>query len=569
MLASGHDGPSFLNLGSWKNAPGKDFLERERILQGRVSRHDPGEANAARLQLARFYLANDFGAEALGLIRVIQNSDPSLQSHPQLLVMRAAANYMMGRYHDAHNDLAGDMFTSDRHAAFWRGLTETALHNWDAARDSFALAEAVVNRYPEAWQARLRLAEADTALSTGHIEAADAAAMRLPKEVPEELLLDSELIHARLYAQEGRNRDATLLFAAVEKSKDGFDAAQAIYYRTDMDVASGAISRDQAIQALERLRFRWRGDFLELMTLRKLGQLYFSKNDWRHGLRILRTATTNFPNDDLGRQAQDDMRKAFEDLFIRSKADKLPPVQALALFYDFIDLTPIGPNGDEMIRRMSDRLVKVDLLGPAADLLKYQVNKRLDGMARSQVATRLALLYLMDKKPEDALSTIVSTRMADLPDDLNHQRMLLEARALAGLKRYDQALDMVAVDNSPDTARLRADIYWDSGNWAIAGQKAEELLGTRYSDMAPLNAEERNDVMRAAVAYSLANDQPSLDRLRTNFLPKMKASPDASAFNVVSQKIDAQGLAFKDAAAEIASVDTLKLFLSDFKKTGS
>ena len=121
---------------------------------------------------------------------------------------------------------------------------------------------------------------------------------------------------------------------------------------------------------------------------------------------------------------------------------------------------------------------------------------------------------------------------------MNHQRLLLEARAFAALKQWDNALDLIAVDKRADTARLRADIYWESGNWAIAGQKAEELLATRWSDATPLNADEREEVMRAAVAYSLANDETSLDRLRDHFGPKMKASPDASAFAVVAQRID-------------------------------
>jgi tetratricopeptide (TPR) repeat protein len=569
LLAGGHDGPSFLNLAAWKRGPGKTFLDTERFLRAQVAMQDPDNANAARLHLARFYLANDFAAEALGIVRQIQTADPSLRSHPQLLVMRAAAEYRMGRYRDAHNDLTGDGFTGDRHAAFWRVLTESALHNWSAARDATPLAEAVVNRYPVEWQTRLRLAEADAALATGHIEVADSAVARLPQTLPDSQLLDGELMRARLYAQEGRYRDATVLFAEVEHGKNASDAAQAVYWRTDAALAAGAMTREQGIDALEKLRFRWRGDFLELAILRKLGQLYFAKQDWRDGLRVLKLASQSFPDDDGGRQAQDDMRNAFENLYIKGKANKIPPIQALALFYDYIDLTPIGPNGDEMIRRMSDRLVAVDLLGPAADLLKYQVNRRLDGIARAQVAARLAMVYLMDKKPEDALSTLVGTRIAELPDDVNHQRMLLEARALAGLKRWDQALDMVAVDETPDARRLRADIYWESGNWPVAGQKSEELLGASFADAAPLSAEERNDVMRAAVAYSLANDQPSLDRIRTNFLPKMKASPDASAFAVVTQRIDAHGLAFRDAAAEIASIDSLKTFLADFRKGGS
>ena len=59
--------------------------------------------------------------------------------------------------------------------------------------------------------------------------------------------------------------------------------------------------------------------------------------------------------------------------------------------------------------------------------------------------------------------------------------------------------------------------------------------------------------MRAAVAYSLANDETSLDRLRDHFRPKMKTRPDASAFAAVSDRIDAHGAAFRDAAAQIAS----------------
>jgi hypothetical protein len=72
--------------------------------------------------------------------------------------------------------------------------------------------------------------------------------------------------------------------------------------------------------------------------------------------------------------------------------------------------------------------------------------------------------------------------------------------------------------------------------------------------------------MRAAIAYSLANDQTDLERLRGHFAAKMKASPDASAFAVVTQDIDSQGTAFRDQAAQIASIDTLETFMQDFRK---
>jgi len=259
------------------------------------------------------------------------------------------------------------------------------------------------------------------------------------------------------------------------------------------------------------------------------------------------------------------MRAAFVNLFLKGEADKMAPVAALGLFYDFIDLTPIGADGDEMIRKMADRLVKVDLLGPAADLLNYQVTKRLDGVARAQVATKLAMIQLMDHKPQDVLDTLRTTQISTLPDDVAHERLLMEARALAEEKRYDHALDLIAVDNAPDTQTVRAEIYWKSGAWPQAAQAAEQALGERYKDDKPLSDLEQQEVMRAGVAYSLANDQASLDRLRTNFAAKMKASASAAGFAIVTERIDLQGLAFRDAAAKVASVDTLKLFMQELQ----
>jgi hypothetical protein len=244
----------------------------------------------------------------------------------------------------------------------------------------------------------------------------------------------------------------------------------------------------------------------------------------------------------------------------------MAPVDQLALFYDNVDLTPIGADGDEMIRRMADRLVNVDLLGPAATLLAYQVDKRLSGVAMAEVSTRLAEVYLMDHKPQDAIAVLHKSQITGLPDETIHERLLLEARGFAALKQWDNALDLIAADNSGDTRRLRADIYWESGNWDVAGHKIEELLAARNSDPAPLTGGERSEVLRMAVAYSLANDESSLDRLRQNFTPKMNGTPDASAFQVLSQSIAMHGLAFRDAAAQFASVDTLQAFMKDFSK---
>ncbi len=567
-LASIDASPDFLDFAAWGPLTGGSFLATERRLIQSAARLEPAKATRARLTLARFYLANHFAAEAMGWINLIQASDPGLRGDAQLTTMRAAADYMMGRYRDAHNDLAGASFDSDRHAALWRGLTEAGLENWKTAHTYLEEAGPILKKYQPEWQARAHLADAQAALGMGRLELADAALTRLPTTLTQDQSLEAELDRGRILATESRYRAAARQFAEVENGGNEKLTAAAIFYQTSAALNAGAVTPKEGIEILERLRFRWRGDQTEMQTVRKLASLYFEQKKWESGLKTLRVATENFSGDDA-RVAQDDMRAAFANLYLKGGADKLPPVESLAMFYDNIDLTPVGADGDEMIRRMVDRLVAVDLLGPAANLLAYQVDKRLDGVAKAEVSTKLAAIYLMDHKPQAAVDTLHNSQIAGLPDADNHARMILEARAFAGLKQWDNALDLIAVDDQPDTRRLRADIYWESGNWEVAGQKAEELLGTTWSDPAPLPDNDRVLVLRMAVAYSLASDGDSLDRLRQHFAPKMQNTSDAKAFGVLSQQIDMHGVAFRDAAARIASVDTLQAFMKDFGKKHS
>lgn len=557
---------SFLDYAHWGRMTGGSFLATERNLRNEGLHQNGLKANQARLNLAKFYLANDFGAEALGLLNNMQANGSTGEDDNQLKIMKAAANYQMGRYREAHNVLADSAFDTDRHAALWRGLIDTALENYESAAANFERAAPVLDRYRSDVQAKARLAAAEAALALGHRDEAKKQIDHLPADMPDTLRPRADLIRARYYAQYDDKRTANQLFAAAERSGDPRVVAEAIFYRIDSGLQNGQVTPEQAINALERLRYRWRGDSLEMKVLNRLATLYFKQKKWREGLGDLRVAAKYFPNSDASAHAQEQMRALYSDLFLHGGADNMPPTDALGLFYDFIDLTPIGPDGDEMIRRMSDRLTAVDLMGPASDLLQYQVNKRLDGMARAQVAARLAAVQLMDHKPQAALDTLLTTQIAAMPDDVIHQRLLVQARALADLKRWDEALDLIALDNSPDTQRFRADIYWRSGNWGIAAQKAEQSLGNRWNDAPTLSDEERQTVMRAAVAYALAGDENSLNRVRARYTVKMNASSDAKAFGIVTQRTDMRGLAFREAAAKVASVDALKEFMKDLEK---
>jgi hypothetical protein len=234
------------------------------------------------------------------------------------------------------------------------------------------------------------------------------------------------------------------------------------------------------------------------------------------------------------------------------------------MFYEHRELTPIGRRGDEIIRRLADRLVAVDLLDQASELLQYQVDRRVEGAARAQVAARLAMVYLMNRKPERAITALRSTRIADLSGELRQQRLLLEARAQSDIGRHDMALDIITNVSGREAVRLRSDIYWASRRWREASEQLELYLGDRYRDFKPLDASEKGDVIRAVIGYTLAEDALGLGRFREKFAPLMTGT-DKVAFDTAAAPATGNNAEFAAIAKMAAGVDTLEGFLREMR----
>ena len=228
-------------------------------------------------------------------------------------------------------------------------------------------------------------------------------------------------------------------------------------------------------------------------------------------------------------------------------------------------MTPIGRRGDEMIRRLAERLAAVDLLDQAAELLQYQVDKRLEGAARAQVAARLAMVYLTNRKPDRAIGALRSTRIADLSGELRQQRLLLEARAQSDVGRHDLALDIVSNIAGREAIRLRSDIYWASRRWREASEQIELYYADRWRDFKPLDTDEKGDVIRAVVGYALAEDAIGLARFREKYAPLMSGEADRLAFETASKPTTSNSAEFALIAKMAASVDTLDGFIREMK----
>jgi hypothetical protein len=300
-----------------------------------------------------------------------------------------------------------------------------------------------------------------------------------------------------------------------------------------------------------------------MLTL--LSDLYFRNGDYRLGFETVRQAARHAPRGASVDALLERAETVFADLYLDGAADGLGDIEALAIYYDFRELTPPGLAGDEMIRKLAERLVRVDLLPQAADLLEYQVQNRLRGAMQSRVATDLAVIRIANRDPEAALRAINRTRLAGLPPDLERQRRILEARALIDAGREDLALDLLSRIEGRDADLLRVDGFWRAGNHG----RAAELIEVAYSggnETLPLSQPARTNIVKAAVGFVMAGDVIGLSRLRVKFADRLARSAEWPLFDFVTGEFAPTSTAFREAARQVSGLDSLGAFLAAYRE---
>lgn len=526
----------------WSQTGDAGFVARYDALMGPVTDEEAKGLQGpttGHLALARFLIGEQLSFEAIGVLDDAFRTHPALGGEAEFRALRGMARAMAGRFEEAETDLAAPVLQDNPAASLWRAYVLAKTSQWNDAKKAFTAGSSALSQFPPLWRQRFARAATETALALGDVAGARSwitYALANPVGPTEDAL--TKLTAAEVAQAQGDTPGALAGYQALAQLPMDNVAGPALLRATQIQLTLRQIQPAQAISAFDQLRYRWRGDAFELETDRALGQLYLSQGRYREALEAFRSAGKDLPNLPEAVQLQADLAAAFRSLFLDGQADGLQPIQALALFYDFKDLTPVGADGDAMVRRLTRRLVDVDLLPQAEELLKYQVDNRLDGVSKAQVATDLAVIYLMDRKPEDALDAINASRTTILPMDLNLRRRIVAARALTGLGQYDTALEMLGADTSPDATDARAEIVWRQKNWPAAGAIFEKMLGDRYKTAGPLTSEQEGQLLRAAAAYSLAGDDVSLGRLREHWTPFVAGARNPDALRVALSGIN-------------------------------
>jgi hypothetical protein len=550
----------------WRKNREEKFFPRLDALIKAAALAAPEQKAQARLDLANFYMSRGMYQEARGVTNLILSDSNEGNEDAAVLMVHAVASILIGHPEHALKDLANPAVGNGYDSQLWKGFAFARQEKWADAREKFKNAEFSIAALPLELQ---RIVTADAMRASLEVKDYGGASRRRSEleviGIPSEMKPEIAVLRGRLAEALGHDKDALDAYRFAAQSPDREAASEAKLLQALLRHKRGELGLPELTNELEALSVLWRGDAIELQVLNKLTQIYSETGRYTEALAAAKTATRLQPNSEMSRQAQDAASALFAEVYLGPKGDDMKPVDALAMFYEYRELTPIGRRGDEMIRRLADRLASIDLLDQAAELLQYQVDKRLEGAARAQVAARLAMVYLTARKPDRAITALRMTRISDLSGELRQQRLLLESRAQSDVGRHDLALDIISNINGREAIRLRSDIYWASRQWREASEQIELYYGDRWRDFKPLNAAEKSDMIRAVVGYALADDAIGLARFREKYAPLMTGEADRGAFDTASKPAGSNSAEFSQIARMAASVDTLDGFIREMK----
>jgi hypothetical protein len=563
--------PALFDLATWYNGGPSVLNKNRRAIEHAPIGDDASGERSRAIQMARLFLANGWGNECLGALHLAETVDPDIDSSPDFVALRGAAEALAARPDEATADLTIDALVSQPEAIVWRALGE-ASGSSDQRQEALAILRSntkIFEKYPHELKTRFSLALAALAVSASELDAMEDALKLLTRNEPYEKQTQPAIatLKAAIALQRGKRPEAEKLYASIPAMRNQYWTALAGLSSVEEGLTQGTLTEAEAISRLDSLRFEWRGDDYEYHVLEKLGQLYLITGDYKNGLETL----TNLMHFGEGSKYANDARQKMIDTaklaFAPETTAAASPLDTYELYNTFVPYLPPGTISDSDVRTLSDRLAAIGVMDQAITLIQPQMEAATDPTVKAKLGARIAALRLLDDKPELALKALASSDFASIDDGLKTERKLLQAQALFKSGKPDDAVAALQGIQTREADALRVEIAWAQKNWTNAAAALERLAGPPPAPGATISEEQATIVLNEVVALNLANDPAGIEALRKSYGDAMAKTKKASAFALLtSPASDTHSPSIEAVKASVGGLDIFENYLSAYRQ---
>ena len=549
-----------------KDLLGKTFLEAEDQLKQEIIQVDADQKDKATLELAKYYISQGLGTNALGVLQKLAAKKSLLTTTERFHGMLGAANFLAGRYAQAAEEFSYGKLPEINEAIFWRTLSLSAQ---DPSAENNAVLVSYLNlvrNYPLQIRKAIARVGARTAIAAGDDITAQSfidilKTMNKPYLQPEINYLTAEKM-----LMQGYPRNAIQEYRKAANSNDLKYSSLARKKIADLEIRLNVIPPIKAIESLEGLRYSWGEIEFKKQLLSDLSNLYVRNYDYKSALNTLDDLKKISPQEDKPKVERRQV-KLFEDIYLNNQADNLSALKALALYIDYQYLAPKSKYYNAIVQKLADRLVAVDLLDRAYNLLEERLKSgQLNKIEQATYGSRLALIELFRGNNYEALKLLDSTQTPDLPQTLDLQRRIIKAKALVGTGQESQAIELLKDDYSKNALLLKSEIFWRGGLWGNAADSIKYLI-EKPTPGKPLSEEQINYILDWATALKKAGRETVIIRLRNKFMPYFKDTKYYSAFSVLTGTFDNSQINIRTIDKAVSDIETFSNFAKIYNKS--
>ncbi|MBU6234461.1 MAG: hypothetical protein KGQ41_01335 [Alphaproteobacteria bacterium] len=566
----------------WSLGGPEQYLDSRRLIDMNVASAEDTQKVTELVAASKFMLAQGLPQEALGFVNMALAFMPLLRDSADFQAIRGAILVLAGQNDEGLAALSMPGLETNDEINLWKAYSLAQTGNLNEAQKLIPPgAKVLLASYPDRVLSLMLPPVIDAVLGRGDVTLASTLTDMYEKAADTTSIMDSgntvSYFRGKAEMLKGEIESSTNYFREAADGVMGPYPVRATLALIERGLSAKSISREDAINKLERFRYAWRGDTLETEVLQRLGLIYVTGGEQRLGLTILRDAATMAPDDASREKLVAVMQKAFKELFSGKTKEKMTPLEAAAVAAEFAELMPAGPDGEQITLNIADKMMAVDLLDRAADLIEPMI-ERTENMADAiRYAQRAAAIRLTDSRPEDALKDIdkvlsrTDVQEAKALDARDLKAFaLLRAKAKDQQKRPDAAfVELNTIPEDADVLKLKADIAWSSQRWALAADALGKLVKAANLDATrPPTKDQAQMLLNLALAYNLSGNTAALENLRLGYGDIMRRTDFQQPFLLVTRTAKEAKLADRSTLLKLVSeVNMFKTVLEDYKNT--
>ncbi|MCP4354185.1 MAG: hypothetical protein GY793_00885 [Proteobacteria bacterium] len=470
-----------------------------------------------RMQIEAF---RGFYPEVLGLSKLLRQDVsgrfPNITKGRALYTLASA---MMGRCKDVSlMPNSKGVFLSD--IKLWKAYCLTETRDFSKAMSLYKENFERINTYPQNLKTPLLINYAKTLRALDQYHKSNEILSKLLQKSNKEYVakVKHQIALNHLYQNESK-------MAEKEFKELVFDKRPEVKYPARLEylgilLQKGATEKDIIIDALEDLRFDFRDNKTELESTRMLASLYLQEDHLRKAMDLYKYISIYYNNVPQGKEATEILFNIFYNLFVKKqKTNKnLSEVGKLAIFYDFIELTPSEFETSSLILNVAEDLVKLGLNNKAIELLTVQLKyKTKDKNVAKKLGEELAALYLNTSQLKNALQILSVTQITD---NYTRKAKIIKAKVLLKQGNINEAEKVLKTIKDDVVAKyILSNIYWERGEYKKISEELKDLFLKEKTDL------DKDGVINLSylmLSSAVLKDVDTLEKIKEFYLPILK-----------------------------------------------